>query len=79
MFEALLSPILERLLGQYIVDLPRERLRVALWSGVVRLENVRLKPDAFDHLKLPFAVRGGTIARLELKVRAVRHGTGTDA
>ena len=38
-------------------------------SGVVRLENVRLRPDAFNHLKLPFAVREGTIALLELKVR----------
>lgn len=73
MFEALLSPLLLRVLGQYIEDLPREQLRVALWSGVVRLENVRLRPDAFDHLKLPFAVRHGTIALLELKVRGSGH------
>lgn len=70
MFEALLSPLLLRLLGQYVEDLPREQLRVALWSGVVRLEHVRLRPGAFDHLRLPFAVREGTVAILELKVRA---------
>ena len=52
---------------------PLEQVRVALWSGVVRLENVRLRPDAFEHLNLPFAVRGGTIALLELKVRAAPH------
>ena len=68
MLEGLLAPLLERFLGQYVEDLPREQLRVGLWSGVVRLENVRLKRDAFDHLKLPFAVREGTIALLELKV-----------
>lgn len=73
MFEALLSPLLLRVLGQYIEDLPREQLRVALWSGVVRLENVRLRPDAFNHLKVPFAVRQGTIALLELKVRGSGH------
>ena len=66
--EGLIAPRLERFLGRYITDLPREQLRVALWSGVVRLEDVRLNPDAFDHLKLPFAVREGTIALLELKV-----------
>ena len=58
MLEGIIAPTLERLLGQYIVDLPREQLRVGLWSGVLRLENVRLKPDAFEALKLPFAVRG---------------------
>ena len=67
-FENLLAPLLERFLGQYIVDLPREQLRVGVWSGVVRLENVRLKPAAFDHLKLPFAVREGTIGLVELKL-----------
>jgi len=73
MFEGTVAPWLERVLGQYVVDLPREQVRVALWSGVVRLEHVRLRPDAFDHLRLPFAVRGGTIALLELKVRAAPH------
>ena len=68
MLEGIIAPTLERLLGQYIVDLPREQLRVGLWSGVLRLENVRLKPDAFEALKLPFAVREGTIALLELKI-----------
>jgi len=68
MMEGIIAPTLERLLGQYIVDLPREQLRVGLWSGVLRLENVRLKPDAFEALKLPFAVREGTIALLELKI-----------
>ena len=68
MLEGIIAPTLERLLGQYIVDLPREQLRVGLWSGVLRLENVRLKPDAFDALKLPFAVREGTINLLELKI-----------
>ena len=32
-FENLLAPLLERFLGQYIVDLPREQLRVGVWSG----------------------------------------------
>ena len=68
MLEGVIAPVLDRFLGQYIVDLPREQLRVGLWSGVLRLENVRLKPDAFDALKLPFAVREGTIALLELKI-----------
>ena len=71
-FENLLAPLLERFLGQYIVDLPREQLRVGVWSGVVRLENVRLKPAAFDHLKLPFAVREGTIGLVELKLALKR-------
>ena len=75
MFESVLAPLLLRFLGQYVVDLPREQLRVALWSGVVRLENVRLKPDAFNNLKLPFAVREGTIALLELKVSERNGGT----
>ncbi len=36
------------------------------------LENVRLRAEAFDYLKLPFAVHEGVVGRLRIKVRCAK-------
>lgn len=41
--ERYLSPILASFLGHYVKDLHSEQLRVGLWNGIVRLENVELR------------------------------------
>lgn len=41
--ERYLSPILASVLGHYVKDLHSEQLRVGLWNGLVRLENVELR------------------------------------
>ncbi|KAK3264654.1 hypothetical protein CYMTET_26622 [Cymbomonas tetramitiformis] len=68
MFEGWIYHILAGYLGHYVRDLQREQLRIGLWKGVVLLENVELRLEAFDHLQLPFAIRSGTIGRLQLQV-----------
>ena len=43
MFERWLSPLLANYLGHWVKDLHSEQLRVGLWNGVLRLENVELR------------------------------------
>ncbi|GBG69822.1 hypothetical protein CBR_g4651 [Chara braunii] len=68
MFEGLVYQALVNYLGQYVKGIPREQLRVGLWSGVVLLENVEIQTEAFDYLQLPFAIREGSIGKLQLQV-----------
>ena len=37
-------------------------------TGQCVLENVKLRPEAFDYLKLPIAIGSGSIGRLSFKV-----------
>ena len=55
-------------LDQFVVDLDRELLRVALWNGRVTLESVRIKPEALAGLGLPVKLIEGSIQKLEIKV-----------
>jgi hypothetical protein len=41
---------------------------VALWSGYLVLENLQLKADLFDYLKVPLKLNFGTIGRLEIRI-----------
>ena len=46
MFERWLSPLLASLIGHYVKGLQAEQLRLGLWHGVLRLENVELRLEA---------------------------------
>ena len=41
---------------------------MALWSGYLVLENLQLKADLFDYLKVPLKLSYGTIGRLEIRI-----------
>ena len=56
-------------------------------AGQCELENVQLRVEAFDHLKLPFAIHEGRVGKLRLQVcvggeagssRLLRGGAGLD-
>lgn len=38
-------------------------------AGEGTLDHVQLRVDAFDHLQLPFLIKGGSIGRLKLQVK----------
>ncbi|PSC70464.1 Methionine gamma-lyase isoform A [Micractinium conductrix] len=76
MFEATLHELLCNSLGS-VLNISREQLRISLWSAWrtgLTLENVGLRPDAFEHLQLPFTLRSGNIGRIQAQVpwRALR-------
>ena len=67
MLESLLYPLLSAYLGHYVKDLQKEQLRVGLWRGVVRLQKVELRLEAFEYLDLPCSVLSATAGLLELQ------------
>lgn len=60
--------LLTKLLGPYIADLTREKLRVGVWSGNVVLTDLALREDALDAMGLPMRLAGGRIGRLQIRV-----------
>lgn len=76
---------LSDLLGKYAHDIDQKSLHISILKGLlfrkkfgytifsfegdVELSNVRLKVDAFQELGLPFTVKGGFIAKCNLKAR----------
>ena len=63
-----LFSLLDRLLGPYIANLSRDRMRVGVWSGHVDLSDLLLRSDALDGLELPVQLSRGRIGRLQLRV-----------
>lgn len=59
---------LERLLGPYVKDLTREKLRVGVWSGKLVLTDLAIREDALHSLGLPLELCRGRIGRLQLRV-----------
>lgn len=67
MFEGLVASILNKWLGKYVEDLDTEHLNVGIFSGEVRLNDLRLKPEALVSYKCyfpldkqsPFETEGG--------------------
>ncbi|KAF7824641.1 putative vacuolar protein sorting-associated protein 13A [Senna tora] len=55
-------------LGQYVKDIQKEQLKITLWNEEVLLENVELILEAFDYLRLPFALKQGRVGRLSIKI-----------
>ena len=55
-------------LNQYVVDFRREHVKVGLWEGDVRLQNVRLKPKMLESLNIPFHVHSGKIGEIHLHI-----------
>lgn len=68
MFESLVAGILNRVLGSYIENFDSNQLNIGIWSGDVKLKNLRLKKESLDELKLPINVKFGHIGELSLSI-----------
>ncbi|KAF7652944.1 hypothetical protein LDENG_00089730 [Lucifuga dentata] len=67
-FESLVVDVLNRFLGDYVVNLDSSQLRLGIWGGDAILTNLEIKENALSQLDIPFKVRAGHIGRLELKI-----------
>ncbi|XP_072137655.1 intermembrane lipid transfer protein VPS13A isoform X1 [Mobula birostris] len=67
-FEALVVEVLNRFLGDYVVNLDSSQLQLGIWGGDVVLNNLEVKENAFCELRVPFQVKAGHIGKLELKI-----------
>ena len=66
--EDLVLTLLTKLLGPYIADLTREKLRVGVWSGNVVLTDLRLREELLDAMALPVHIRRASVGRLQVRV-----------
>ncbi|VFR02184.1 unnamed protein product [Cuscuta campestris] len=66
--------LLQRYLGNYVSGLNREALKISVWQGDVELNNMQLKPEAFNAWKLPVKITAGFLGSVKLKVPWSRLG-----
>ncbi|KAG0213348.1 hypothetical protein BGX28_004686 [Mortierella sp. GBA30] len=68
MLEGLVAGLLNRFIGPYVTNLNVSQLNIAIWSGDVKLTNLRLKKDALDKFNLPVDVVEGYLGELTLSI-----------
>ncbi|OBT96470.1 hypothetical protein VE01_05675 [Pseudogymnoascus verrucosus] len=68
MLEGLVAGLLNRFLGMYIRNFDPGQLKVGIWSGDVKLQNLELRREALDQLKLPINVVEGHLGALTLTI-----------
>ncbi len=54
--ESLAIPIVNQILGDYISNLNSNQLKIGLWDGNVKLENLKLKKEMLSQFKIPLEV-----------------------
>ncbi|XP_073399904.1 intermembrane lipid transfer protein VPS13A [Dendrobates tinctorius] len=67
-FESVVVDVLNRFLGDYVVNLDSSQLKLAIWGGAVALKNLEIKENALSQLDVPFKVKAGHIGNLDLKI-----------
>ncbi|KAK4050444.1 Vacuolar protein sorting-associated protein 13 [Microbotryomycetes sp. JL201] len=68
MLESVLAGVLNRFLSAYVDNLNTGQLNVGIWSGDVKLRNLRLKKEALDKFRLPVDVVEGYLGDLTLSI-----------
>jgi vacuolar protein sorting-associated protein 13A/C len=64
-FETIVANLLNKYLSQFVDEVTAKQLNLFAWSGTISLDNIKVKPNAFDSLSLPFRVIHGHIGRIE--------------
>ncbi|SCU93408.1 LADA_0G02938g1_1 [Lachancea dasiensis] len=68
MLESIAAGLLNRFLGAYVENFDSKQLNVGIWSGDVKLRNLKLKKESLDALDLPIDVQFGFLGDLTLQV-----------
>ena len=66
--EGVVAGLLNRFLKTYVDNLNTSQLNVGIWSGDVRLKNLKLKKEALDKFRLPIDVKEGYLGDLTLNI-----------
>ncbi|KAI9283162.1 hypothetical protein BY458DRAFT_427893 [Sporodiniella umbellata] len=68
MLESVVSTLLNRVLGEYVSNLNYNQLKIGIWSGEVKLRDLKLRREALDKLNLPVDVLEGYLGELTLTI-----------
>ncbi|ANZ74777.1 BA75_01327T0 [Komagataella pastoris] len=68
MLESLAANILNRFIGAYIENFDNNKLNIGIWSGDVKLRDLRLRKESLDELRLPIDVQFGHLGELTLQI-----------
>jgi hypothetical protein len=66
--ESVAAGLLNRFLKTYVDNLNTSQLNIGIWSGDVRLKNLKLKKEALDKFRLPVDVKEGYLGDLTLNI-----------
>ncbi|XP_038625358.1 vacuolar protein sorting-associated protein 13A isoform X2 [Tachyglossus aculeatus] len=66
--ESVVVDVLNRFLGDYVVNLDSSQLTLGIWGGDVSLKNLEIKENALSQLDVPFKVKAGHIHKLNLAI-----------
>lgn len=68
MLESLVATVLNRTLGEYVENFDPNQLNIGIWSGDVKLKDLKLKEESLDKLGLPIALKFGHLGELTLQI-----------
>ena len=60
--------VLNKVLGDWIENLDSENLNLSVFSGEILLQDLSLKPEAFNNLGLPFQLVRGYVGKISAKI-----------
>lgn len=66
--ETVVSAVLNRFLNAYVANVNASSLNFGVWSGDLKLRNLRLKKEALDKFRLPVDVIEGYLGELTLNI-----------
>uniref|UniRef100_A0ABI7Z2W6 Vacuolar protein sorting 13 homolog A n=1 Tax=Felis catus TaxID=9685 RepID=A0ABI7Z2W6_FELCA len=66
-FESVVVDVLNRFLGDYVVNLDTSQLTLGIWGGAVALKNLEIKENALSQLDVPFKVKVGHIEKHQVE------------
>ncbi|KAJ5075790.1 vacuolar protein sorting-associated protein 13a-related [Anaeramoeba ignava] len=75
--QTVLTSVLNHLLGQFVEHLDSSNLKLGVFKGDVSLNNLKLKVDALNFLKLPIKIKEGFLGEFRLKIpwKNLKNGT----
>ncbi|XP_022258714.1 vacuolar protein sorting-associated protein 13C-like [Limulus polyphemus] len=68
MFESIVADLLNKFLGDYVENVDRSKLKLAVWGGNIILKNIDIKQNALEDLDLPLKIAFGYLSELILKI-----------
>ena len=68
MLESFAAAFLNKFLGSYVENFDPKQLKVGIWNGDVKLNNLKLRKEALDELDLPVNVKSGILGELTMQL-----------